>query len=369
MATSTGVGRAINLHDYEAMARAILPPAIFGFVAGGSGDEAALTGNREAFARWRLLPRVLRGVVQAETAATVLGTPVTMPVLLAPMGGHQLVHPEGEAVAAQAIKRAGSISILSTASTVSIEEVAPHAGPWWFQLYVTHDRKRCEQLVRRAEAAGAQAIVLTVDVPKLGRREAEHRHGFAFPPGVTFPHLLPDPAPGDTTLADEPGYYQLTSWDASIGWADLEWLVGLTDLPVIVKGILHPEDAREAARRGAKGVIVSNHGGRQLDYAVGSLDALPTVVAAVGDDVEVYLDGGVRRGTDVIKALALGAKAVCVGRPFLWAVATGGEEGLVEAYELLRNELALDLLLCGKAGVGEIDRELVVPVGVVGAVT
>ena len=158
----------------------------------------------------------------------------------------------------------------------------------------------------------------------------------------------------------------MTGWDASIGWADLEWLVGLTDLPVIVKGILHPEDAKEAVRRGAKGVIVSNHGGRQLDYAVGSLDALPGVVAAVGDTAEIYLDGGVRRGTDVIKALALGAKAVCVGRPFLWAVAAGGEDGLVEAYELLRNELALDLLLCGKAGIGEINRELVVPVGVVG---
>ncbi len=366
MTTSTEVGRALNLHDYEAMARAIMSPAIFGFVAGGSGDEVALTGNREAFARWRFLPRVLRGVERAETGATVLGTPVTMPVLLAPMGGHRLVHPEGEAVAARAIKRAGSISILSTASTVPMEEVAPHSGPWWFQLYVTHDRRRCEQLVRRAEAAGAQAIVLTVDVPKLGRREAEHRHGFALPPGITFPHLLPDPGPGDTTLADEPGYYQLTGWDASIGWADLEWLVGLTDLPVIVKGVLHPEDAREAVRLGARGVIVSNHGGRQLDHSVGSLDALPAVVAAVGGAAEVYLDGGVRRGTDVIKALALGAKAVCVGRPFLWAVATGGEDGLVEAFELLRNELALDLLLCGKAEIGEIHRELVVPVGVVG---
>jgi 4-hydroxymandelate oxidase len=366
VATSTEPGRALNLHDYEAMARAILPPAIFGFVAGGSGDEAALVGNREAFARWRFLPRVLRGVVQAETVATVLGTPVTMPVLLAPMGGHRLVHPEGEAVAARAIKRAGSISILSTASTVPMEEVAPHAGPWWFQLYVTHDRRRCEQLVRRAEAACAQAIVLTVDVPKLGRREAEHRHGFALPAGVTFPHLLPDPGPGDTALPDEPGYYQLTGWDASIGWADLAWLVELTDLPVIVKGVLHPDDAREAVRLGAKGLIVSNHGGRQLDYSVGSLDALPAVVAAVGDAAEVYLDGGVRRGTDVIKALALGATAVCVGRPFLWAVATGGEEGLIEAFELLRNELALDLLLCGKAGIGEIGRELLVPVGVVG---
>lgn len=365
MSPGIAVNRALNLHDYEALAREIVPAAIFGFVAGGSGDEAAVRGNREAFDRWRLLPRVLRGVNEATTGTTVLGTPVSMPVLLAPMGGHQFVHPEGESVAARATRRAGTVSILSTASTVAMEEVAPHAGPWWFQLYVTHDRDRCRQLVGRAEASGASAIALTVDVPRLGRREAEHRHGFALPPGMTFPHLLPDAKPGDSVLGDEPGYYQLTGWDAALDWDDLSWLVDLTDLPVVVKGVLHPDDARECVDRGAKGVIVSNHGGRQLDHSVGSLDALPAVVAAVGDRAEVFLDGGVRRGTDVIKALALGARAVCIGRPLLWALAAGGEDGVVEAFELLRHELALDLLLCGKASVAEVDRGLVVPVGVV----
>jgi 4-hydroxymandelate oxidase len=354
----------INLHEYETAARALLPRAMFDFVAGGAEDEVALRGNREAFERWRLLPRVLRGVPAAETATIVLEQPVALPVLVATMGGHRVVHPEGERASARGARAAGTIFCLSTATSVRIEEVAPEAGPWWFQLYMAHDRGRCGDLVRRAEAAGATAIVVTVDVPKLGRREGDRRNGFELPPGVTFPHLLPEGVPEQS--ADAPGFYRLVEWDPAVGWEDLDWVVGSTDLPVLVKGVLHPDDAREAVARGVRGVIVSNHGGRQLDYAVAPLDALPAVVAAVGDRVEVLLDGGVRRGTDVLKALALGARAVCVGRPVLWGLALGGAEGVTRVIDLLREELALDLLLCGKGSVAEVDRSLVVPPGPLG---
>jgi 4-hydroxymandelate oxidase len=285
---------------------------------------------------------------------------VALPVLVAPMGGHKLVHPEGEQAAARGARDAGTIFCLSTATSVRMELVAPAAGPWWFQLYVAHDRGRCADLIQRAEALGASAIVVTADVPKLGRREADRRTGFELPPGVTFPHLLPEGVPEQS--ADAPGFYTLVEWDPAVGWDDLDWLVGLTKLPVLVKGVLHPDDAREAVARGARGVIVSNHGGRQLDHAVAALDALPAV-AAVGDRAEVLLDGGVRRGTDVLKALALGARAVCLGRPVLWGLALDGASGVARVLDLLREEIALDLLLCGKATVAEVDRSLVVPVG------
>lgn len=360
--------RLVNLHDYEAAAREILSPAILDFIGGGAEDEATLRANRTAFDGWRLLPRVLRGIAEPKLETTVLGTTVSLPVLVAPMGGHRLVDPEGEAATARATKQIGTVSILSTASSVAMEEVAPYAGPWWFQLYVTSDRGICRDLVERAEASGAAAIALTADVPKLGRREANKRHGFELPAGVTFPHLLPTVA-RDGTLPDTPvpTFSQLTGWDPAVSWSDLDWLVNLTRLPVVVKGILHPDDAQEAVARGAKGVIVSNHGGRQLDQAVASLDALPAVADRIGDRAEIFLDGGVRRGTDVIKALALGARAVCIGRPVMWALAVGGEAGVAEVLDMLRQELLLDLLLCGKGSINEVDRNLVVPVGPIGA--
>jgi 4-hydroxymandelate oxidase len=354
----------INLHEYEEAARAILPPAIVGFVAGGAEDEASLRGNREAFDRWRLLPRILRGISEADPATTLFGQPIALPVLVAPMGGHQTVHSEGERAAARGAREAGTILCLSTATSVRMEEVAPVAGPWWFQLYVAHDRERCAELIRQAEVLGASAIVVTVDVQKLGRREADTRNGFELPPGVTFPHLLPPGA--DEQSSDTPGFYKLIEWDAAVGWDDLDWLVGVTTLPLVVKGVLHPDDAREAVERGVRGVIVSNHGGRQLDHAVAALDALPAVAGAVGDRVEVLLDGGIRRGTDVLKALALGARAVMLGRPVLWGLAVDGAAGVARVLDLLRAEIALDLLLCGKASVAEVDRSLVVPVGPLG---
>ena len=306
---------------------------VFDFVAGGSGDEATLRGNRAAFDRWRLLPRVLRGVREAATETSVLGQHVTLPVLIAPSSLHRLSPDEGERATARAAKAAGTIYSMSTPSSMALAEVAPEAGPWWFQLYVFRDRGLTRDLVARAAAAGASALVVTVDTPLLGRREADARNRFALPPGVTMPNIqasVPDRFPGDGA-----GSGWITAApvvESALTWDDLDWLASLSPLPVIPKGILHPDDAVRAVEHGAPAMVVSNHGGRQLDSAVAALDALPAVVEAVGGRAEVLVDGGVRRGTDVVKALALGARAVLIGRPILWGLAVGARTGCVTSW-------------------------------------
>jgi 4-hydroxymandelate oxidase len=352
----------LNLHEYEAAARDLLPPMVFDFVAGGSGDEVTLHGNRAAFDRWRLLPRVLRGVRDVSTATSVLGQTVALPVLIAPSSLHRLCHDEGERATARAAKAAGTIYTLSTPASIAIEEVAPEAGPWWFQLYVFRDRELTRDLVARAASAGASALVVTVDTPLLGRREADARHRFALPPGVTMPHIqLPSPRLSAEAGASAEWITAAPVVESALTWNDVDWLASLSSLPVIPKGILHPDDAVCAVDHGARAMIVSNHGGRQLDSAVASLTALPAVVAAVAGRAEVLLDGGVRRGTDVLKALALGARTVLIGRPIHWGLAVDGEAGVRHVLELLRAELALDLLLCGLANPGEVDRSLLIP--------
>jgi 4-hydroxymandelate oxidase len=348
----------VNLLEYENLARELLPRASFDFIAGGSQDQVSLHGNRAAFGRWRILPRVMSGVESPSLATTVLGEHVSLPILISAMGLHCLAHPGGERATAAAAQRAGTVFTLSVASSTAMEEVAPLAGSWWFQLYLLVDRSLSVEHVRRAEAAGASAIVLTVDVTVRGRREADERNRFAMPAGITMPNLLPANFEGES-----PSYSTLTAWDKTISWRDLDWLAGQTPLPIVVKGILSPQDALLAAEHGAKAVIVSNHGGRQLDSAVASLDALPAVAAAVGDRVEVLLDGGIRRGTDVIKALALGARAVLAGRPILYGLAADGEEGVVRVFDLLRQELITDMILSGLSDITAIPRGLVVPDG------
>jgi len=285
-----------------------------------------------------------------------------MPVLIAPTGAHRLCHTDGECATARAARAARTIFTLSTPSTVAVEEVARDAGPWWFQVYVFRDRGATRELVARAVAAGASALVVTVDVPVSGRRERDERNHFALPPGMALVHM-PKPS---TSVQDTPRGSPLwatvnTIFDPAVSWNDLEWLASLSELPVIPKGILHPDDARRAVDHGARAVIVSNHGGRQLDSAITALDALPDVVEAVTGRAEVLVDGGVRRGTDVLKALALGARAVLIGRPFVWGLAIGGEEGARAVLELLRTELLRDLMLCGLASPAEVSRSLVVP--------
>lgn len=363
-ATNSPVVPPLNLHDYETAARALLPSMIFDFVAGGTGDEATVRGNRAAFDRWRLLPRMLQGVAAASTATSILGQEITLPVLIAPSSLHRLCHEEGERATARAAKVAGTIYIMSTPASIALEHIAPVAGPWWFQLYVFRDRGLTRDLVARAAAAGATALVVTVDTPQLGRREADQRNHFALPPGVTMPNLQ---APASRPVA---GAGASAQWlaatpavEAALTWDDMDWLASLSPLPVVPKGILHPDDAMAAVEHGSAAVIVSNHGGRQLDSAVATLDALPAVVEAVAGHVDVLVDGGVRRGTDVLKALALGARAVLIGRPVLWGLAVGGEGGVRHVLELLRAELALDLLLCGLASPAAVGRSLIIPAG------
>jgi 4-hydroxymandelate oxidase len=354
----------LNLHEYEAAARMLLPPMVVDFVAGGSGDEATLRGNRAAFDRWRLLPRVLRGAREVSTVTTLLGQDVALPVLVAPSSLHRLCHDEGERATARAAKTAGTIYTMSTPASIVLEDVAPEAGPWWFQLYVYRDRGLTRDLVARAVAARASALVVTVDMPQLGRREADERNRFALPPGMTMPNVqLSAPRLATEAGASAQWITALPAVEPALTWDDLDWLASLSPLPVIPKGVLHPADAVHAVEHGARAVVVSNHGGRQLDGAVATLDALPAVVAAVSGRAEVLVDGGVRRGTDVLKALALGARAVLVGRPVLWGLAVGGEAGVRHVLELLRAELTLDLMLCGLASPEEVDRSLLVPAG------
>lgn len=355
----------LDLAEYEEAARAVLPPMSFDYIAGGSGEEATLRANRAAFDRWCLVPRVLRGTGSPDLSTTVLGRQIDLPVLFAPTAYHRLAHDEGEKASAAAARDAGTIFIASTASTYSLEEVAPHAGLWWFQLYVFRDREVSRDLVQRAEAAGACAIVVTVDTPVLGYRRADERNRFALPDGLTWANFLGTryASTADATDGSSLAAYARNNFDSTLSWADLDWLASITSLPVIPKGIVHPDDARLAVEHGARALVVSNHGGRQLDSAIATLDALPAVVGAVGGQAEVLVDGGVRRGTDVIKALALGARAVLIGRPYIWGLAVGGEQGARRVLEILRTELALDLTLCGYASVRDIDRGLVTPAG------
>lgn len=351
-----------NLLELEDMARAKVPHAAFDYIAGGAEDEVTLLRNREAFGRWALRPRVLVDVSKRDTSTTVLGQKVSMPILVAPTAFHALVHPEGEIATAKGTADADSLMVVSTIATKTLEEVAATVpAPRWFQLYVYKDRKVTEDLVHRAVRAGYRALCLTVDTPVLGRRERDERNAFTLPPGLGIANLRPAGLDGmpEAQRGSAFAKYVADLLDASLTWRDVDWLRSIRPLPILVKGILTAEDARLAVDHGAQGVIVSNHGGRQLDSTVATLDALPEVVAAVNGRAEVYVDGGIRRGTDVLKAIALGAKAVLVGRPILWGLALGGADGVRAVLEHLRMELDQAMALAGCTNVGAIKRDRV----------
>jgi 4-hydroxymandelate oxidase len=355
----------INLFELEALARERLTREAYDYYASGAEDEVTLRANRAAYDRVALAYRVLVDVSRRELATTVLGQPVAFPALIAPTAFHGLAHPEAERATVRAAGAAGTVMILSTLSNTAVEEVvATASGPVWFQIYLYRDREATAGLMRRAEAAGCTAFVLTVDAPVLGRRERDIRNRFRLPPGLTVANMLPDgygevpAATADSSLAA----YVAALVDPALSWRDVAWLRSLTGLPLVLKGIVRPDDALRAADVGAAGIVVSNHGGRQLDSAPATLDVLPEVVdalAAGGHTVEVLLDGGVRRGTDILKALALGARAVLLGRPVLWGLAAGGEAGVATALRLLRNELDLAMALAGAPTVADITRDLV----------
>ena len=347
-------GELLNVWDYERAAEERLEPGAFGYFAGGAADEWTMRENVAAFGRWVLRPRMLVDVSSTTTATSVLGTEVSMPLLVAPTAFQRMAHPEGEVATARGAAAAGTIMCLSTIANATIEEVAAAApdAPRWFQLYWGPDRGAVSDLVTRAEAAGFRAIVLTVDLPVLGRRERDLRTGFEIPPEVPVPVFS---ALAETTGAISPAAIHW-SVDNSLTWKDLEWLRSLTPLPLAVKGVLTAEDATLAVEAGAQAVVVSNHGGRQLDGVAASLDALPEVVDAVGGRAEVLVDGGIRRGTDVVKALALGARAALAGRAPLYGLAVDGADGVERVLGLLRAEIELALALCGCASPADVTR-------------
>ncbi|MEL7060245.1 MAG: alpha-hydroxy acid oxidase [Acidobacteriota bacterium] len=356
--------RPINVRDYEALARARMARTAWDYYDSGAMDELTLRDNAAAFERIRLRYRVLRDISERRLETTVLGHRLSMPVVAAPTAFHRLACDAGEVATARAVGAAGTLMILSTLSTRSIEEVtAAASGPVWFQLYVYRDRGATAALVARAAAAGCSAIVLTADAQIWGRRERDVRNRFQLPPGLEVRNLLgsdkdrlPDAAAGSGL-----GAYVTSLFDPSLSWRDVDWLASLTDLPIVVKGIVHPDDARLAAEHGARAVVVSNHGGRQLDTAPATIDALPAIADAAPPELEILLDGGVRRGTDVVKALCLGARAVAVGRPLLWGLAADGEAGARHVLEMLRDETDLALGLCGASALEQLDRDLIFP--------
>jgi isopentenyl diphosphate isomerase/L-lactate dehydrogenase-like FMN-dependent dehydrogenase len=348
----------LTLDDAERLAEEAISPEAWSYIVGGAGDERTLRWNREAFSRYRLRPRVLVDVISVTTETTVLGTPVSMPVLVAPMAFHQIAHEEGELATAKGAAAAGTLMCVSTVATATprdIAEAAPGA-PRWLQIYVFQDRDVSDGVIEQALDAGFSALVLTADLPVYGIRHREARTGFEAPE---------DDVPAIVTARERGGekdeHHSLGLLESGLEWNYVTELVERWKVPVLVKGLVTAEDAVLACEHGASGVVVSNHGGRQLDGAIASLEALPEVVAAVGERAEIYLDGGVRRGSDVAMALALGARAVLVGRPAMYGLALGGAKGVEQVLEILREETENALALLGCRSPAEVSAAHIKP--------
>ena len=347
--------------EFEKEARERLPQMVYDYYAGGAGDEITLRENELAWGRRRLRPRVLVDVSACDARTTVFGEPLSMPLMTAPCALNSLAHPDGELAVARATAAAGILQVVSSLSSHRMEEISAASegagGRLWFQLYCYRDRGITRELVQRAEAARYAAVCVTVDVPRPGTRERDTRNRFQVPPEIrvaNLAHQVPSSDQGSALLK-----YVGEQLDPGLTWDSIDWLRGLTRLPVVLKGILTAQDAALAVAHGAAGIVVSNHGGRQLDTAVATCDALPEIAAAAQGAAEVFVDGGIRRGTDVLKAVALGARAALIGRPYLWGLAVEGETGVRRVIELLREELLLSMALSGCASVGDIKASLV----------
>lgn len=350
----------INLYDYRDRARRLLPPPLWNYIDGGGVvDESTVRRNRAALDQLTLRPRFLRDISRREISTTVLGQPVSLPVMLSPAGMHMNVHPEGELATARGAGMSGALMILSTLSSYSMEEVAQAAGPLWFQLY-HRGRDFTETLVRRAEDAGYKAICLTVDIPMRSPQERDARTA-----GINYlgPFPLGNFRGANGEQNADSGAATLAAWNAAaappITWRELEWLRSLTALPLVLKGINTPEDAHLAVEHGIDGIFVSTHAGRVSDSAVGAIEMLPQIVEATRARAEVYVDSGIRRGSDVIKALALGARAVGIGRPLFWGLAVDGADGVHGVLELLREEIDRCMALCGQTNIRDLEPGLV----------
>src|ERR1700736_4620852 len=353
----------LNVTDYARSACSALSKDVLDYCEGGALDEITLRENIAGWGRLKLHYHVLAGVGPRELTTTVLGRPISMPIAIAPTAFHKLACPDGEIAAARAAAEVGTLFILSSLSNTAMEAVFAEAGsPRWCQLYIYKEREVTRSLIQRAEAAGAEAIVLTVDAPGLGTRERDTRNRFTLPEGLCVENLSPL---GKGKMPEVKGSglaaYVRDNFKSDLSFEDLDWLCGCTHLPVIVKGVCRGDDARRIAEHGAQAIVVSNHGGRQLDTAPATCEVLPFVAAAVGDLCEVYVDGGIRRGSDVLKAIALGARAVLIGRPILWGLCVAGEEGVVQVLEILKRELDEAMLLCGCTKLNDIDSSLLRP--------
>lgn len=352
----------INLADFEALAQERLTPLAWEYFAGGAEDEHTIAENVAAYRRFKLRPRVLADIAQRNLATSVLGQPISLPVILAPTSHQSLAHPEAEIATLGGAAAAGTIATLGTGNHYSVEAVtAAVRHPFWFQMYCYESRAITERIIRRAEAAGAGALVVTVDATFPPRRERHIRSGFALPPEVQLGNLV-GVGLQDHLLRPEHG--GMPAFIASLRnmlltWDEIDWMRGITSTPIVLKGIMTAEDALLAAEHGVDAVIVSNHGGRQIDGTLPTIEALPAIAEAVVGRIEVLVDGGIRRGTDVLKALALGARAVLIGRPYLWGLAVGGAAGVQQVIELLRGELLSAMEQCGQADVRAIGRSLV----------
>ncbi|XP_048391517.1 hydroxyacid oxidase 1 [Stegostoma tigrinum] len=358
------LSKPVCINDFEQHAKNILPKAVYDYYRSGADEQQTLMDNVAAFSRWSLRPRVLRDVSKVDLSVTFLGQRFNMPICVSATAMQRMAHPEGEVATVRACESLGTGMMLSTWATSSIEEVAEAApdAVRWLQLYIYKDRELTQSLVRRAEKAGYCGVFLTVDTPCLGKRLADVRNKFKLPPHLRMANFETlDLAFSKKHYGDDSGLavYTADAIDPSIKWEDIDWLRELTQLPIVLKGVLRADDAREAVKHGIDGILVSNHGARQLDCVPATIDALTEITDAVGGKVEVFLDGGVRKGTDVLKALALGAKAVFLGRPILWGLAYQGEEGVCDVLQMLKDEFKLSLALAGCRSVKEIDKSLV----------
>jgi 4-hydroxymandelate oxidase len=351
-----------NLFEFEKHACEKLHKIAFDYYSSGAHDEITLRDNREAYNRIKIHYKVLVDVSKRDLSTEVLGQKISFPLIIAPTAFHKMAHDEGECAVAKAAVKADTIMCLSTLSNSTVEEVSNNCNSnFWFQLYVFRDKAVTEKLVRRVEKAGARAIVVTVDAPLLGTREKDVKNKFQLPRGLSVINLMPDnkdELPGDKPDSGLSLYFN-EMLDQGLNWKDIEWLVSITKLPIILKGIVRPDDALRAIEYGAKGIVVSNHGGRQLDTSPATIEVLPSIAKAVDNRIEILVDGGVRRGTDIFKAVALGAKAVLVGRPVLWGLACNGSEGVFEVLSMLKKEFDLALALSGCPNVKDIQRDLV----------
>jgi L-lactate dehydrogenase (cytochrome) len=378
------LARCGNIAELRALARRRIPGVVFDYVDGAAWDELTLERNMADLRRLAVLPRVLTGAADIDLSTTVLGQRVGVPLIGAPTGMTGIVHHDGEVGLARAVHGAGGLHVLSSVGSRTVEEVAARSpGPLWFQLYVSRDRGYVRELLGRARSAGYLALVITVDVQRAGARERDRRNGFSLPPRISArtlaqglarprwsidfirrPQFLSEGARRARAGGSEAGQPSLTAiinsqFDPGLGWSEISWLQEQWEGPIVLKGVLRAEDAQQAARLGVGGVVVSNHGGRQLDHAPSTISVLPAVADAAGSELEVYMDGGIRRGVDILKALALGARACLSGRALVYGLGAGGEAGAIRAMNLLVEELRLAMTLAGCRSVRELDRSWV----------